>query len=1334
LDTNSGTISRLTLDANGAWQKVDLVRGLPRSEENHANNGLQYDAATNKLYVAQGGNTNMGSPSALFAYLPEYAYSAAILSVDLTAIDKMTQKIDPESGQAYVYDLPTLDDPTRGGAGQLAETVFGGNDGLNMAKITADSPVQVYAPGFRNPYDLVLTQAGKLYALDNGGNLNWGDVPLVGPNGVTNQANPGSGFTTPDSLHLITKGYYGGHANPIRANGADAGLVDDFGKLLPADQLPIDFATVVAQENPIEGYFTRQDPSYKPVWTNPSSTNGLTEYTSDVYGGAFKGQLLAADFNNSMIKRLVLSADGSSVVEVETLKVAGVPLDITTRQSDGTIWIARYGTDNIWVLRPTSSPPPPPPPDDEDGDGLSNIVDRFGEDPNNGMSTIVRDGDTLTWSLRPADTPPGPSGMFALGFTGLMVNGVTPFDALYDTGNITPGGAAGVFSIDAASEGDATGAANTQENGFQFGVNTKAATGRLTVETKMEDPFGVSSGGAPPVDFQSAGMFMGTGDQDNYVKLVASANGGVGGFTVLFESAGEIKFQRTYDAPGLKNGQSGDFVRLFFDIDKASGIVVPRWVYTTGGGITQNSGSGDAIVLSGDILTALKGDYSVQGKATAMAVGMISTSAGPGSPFSASWDDFTVSASANDLSSIKVDAGQGIDATGADVDSFIVANQSPGKTISRISIDVSSSLFPDLIYDPKGQAGDVGGGPFKITSQVGTFTVASSLANGSDAAGWKVLNLDMSGFDPGEQFGFSIDVDPASIKGSTALGGPGSISGLELVGSKVTVTYDDGSQRMGELFSDGSQGGSSLVFADALAVSPEPTVAIAGVSGTTGSLTSNTASVTVSGPAGRTVRLLSVEGVYDATQPPDPFEANRATRVTTIDIPLGSSGTGTYNLDLTGGMGGSSGKIYTISAVLLDLNGAVVGKVSEPIRLEVQAPSAIMGTAGDDVITPTQTVPGQALPGDGADTIMGLSGNDSLNGGGGFDSLDGGDGNDTLLGGAGDDTLLGGEGNDQIVLSGTEGLGDRINAGLGTADTLKVLGTGALTLSSFDALASGIEVWSGNNKGVIGTGGANRFDLSGLSAVTGMPWLDAASGNDTVIGSAFADDLRGGAGADSLQGGLGNDTLTGGAGNDTVDGGSGTDTVAFTGLQANYSVTSRTAGGYLVQDLRTGTPDGTDVVLNAEFLRFSDATRALAVSNSAPGAVSDSNTADNTVAENAATGTLVGLTALASDPDAGDNLSYTLVNNAGGRFAINASTGVVSVADGALLDFETATSHVVKVRATDTGGLFSEQEFTISLTDVAEGTTTYTGTAGLTCSRPPARQTGGCQAWPGTTP
>ena len=73
---------------------------------------------------------------------------------------------------------------------------------------------------------------------------------------------------------------------------------------------------------------------------------------------------------------------------------------------------------------------------------------------------------------------------------------------------------------------------------------------------------------------------------------------------------------------------------------------------------------------------------------------------------------------------------------------------------------------------------------------------------------------------------------------------------------------------------------------------------------------------------------------------------------------------------------------------------------------------------------------------------------------------------------------------------------------------------------------------------------------------------------------------------------------------------------------------------------------------------------AIAVTNvnEGPGAVSDANAGTNTVAENAANGTVVGVTASATDPE-GDAVTYSLVDNAGGRFAINATTGVVTHSD-----------------------------------------------------------------------
>ena len=103
------------------------------------------------------------------------------------------------------------------------------------------------------------------------------------------------------------------------------------------------------------------------------------------------------------------------------------------------------------------------------------------------------------------------------------------------------------------------------------------------------------------------------------------------------------------------------------------------------------------------------------------------------------------------------------------------------------------------------------------------------------------------------------------------------------------------------------------------------------------------------------------------------------------------------------------------------------------------------------------------------------------------------------------------------------------------------------------------------------------------------------------------------------------------------------------------------------------------------------------------GAVADSDPAGNAVDENAANGTIVGVTALASDADATNNtVTYTLDDDAGGRFAIDGVTGVVTVADGTLLDREAVASHNITVRASSSDGSSSTQVMSININDVDE--------------------------------
>ena len=585
LDTNSGIISRLTKSGNN-WQRLDLVRGLPRSEENHANHGMQLRG--NLLYVAQGGNTNAGAPSNNFAFSTEYALSAAILTVNITAIDAMSTKTAADGSQ-YKYDIPTLDDPTRPNQnGQDIGDPFGGNDGLNQAKIVPGGPVQVYAGGFRNIYDVLWTEDNRLYTWDNGPNGGWGGHPAnEGFGTATNNwiaGEPGSNGPGPndgqvnnrDGLHYVTSSnYYGGHPNPIRANPNGAGLFTHDASLGSggnvgvwrtstngANPLPVDWPPVPSNlANPIEGDYQNPGVNDPSIYTINNSTNGLAEYTASNFNNAMKGNLIAASFKGPLY-RVQRNNSGSinnnSSVTTLADNFGGLPLDVTAQGDNdpfpGTIWVANLGSDNISVFEPqdfsncsggsnnqdedgdqytnndelangtdpcnAASMPADfdksfiggflvsnlNDPDDDD-DGINDNLDVFVWDAQNGRTTNI----PIDYPLLNAD--PG-FGFFGLGFTGLMSNGITDYlDLIQDEDNsnteIIAGGAVGLLTFNNVPQGDPILNINTQQNGFQFGLNVNQNTSPFVYEGRLLGPIFNST----PQNFQAAGIFIGTGTQ-----------------------------------------------------------------------------------------------------------------------------------------------------------------------------------------------------------------------------------------------------------------------------------------------------------------------------------------------------------------------------------------------------------------------------------------------------------------------------------------------------------------------------------------------------------------------------------------------------------------------------------------------------------------------------------------------------------------------------------------------------------------------------------------------------------------------------------------------------
>ncbi len=252
------------------------------------------------------------------------------------------------------------------------------------------------------------------------------------------------------------------------------------------------------------------------------------------------------------------------------------------------------------------------------------------------------------------------------------------------------------------------------------------------------------------------------------------------------------------------------------------------------------------------------------------------------------------------------------------------------------------------------------------------------------------------------------------------------------------------------------------------------------------------------------------------------------------------------------------------------------------VHVEQVAPTTgavIVGTAGNDVISTTVTVPGQLLATDLADTIDGVAGDDVLDGGGGNDALYGGADNDRLIGGTADaggtNQLWGGAGNDTASYEGTTGVVHAdLAAQTGYVDGVLVdqmnsienlIGGSGDDVLTGDAGANVLAGRAGNDTYVIGSGdtieeGAGEgtdtvrasIDYTLGANLENLVLIGTANLNGTgnglanvLTGNAGNNRLDGGAGADTMVGGLGDDTYVVGSVSDVVieAAGAGTDTV-----------------------------------------------------------------------------------------------------------------------------------------------------------------------------------------------
>jgi Ca2+-binding RTX toxin-like protein len=452
--------------------------------------------------------------------------------------------------------------------------------------------------------------------------------------------------------------------------------------------------------------------------------------------------------------------------------------------------------------------------------------------------------------------------------------------------------------------------------------------------------------------------------------------------------------------------------------------------------------------------------------------------------------------------------------------SFKIKNTSPnGHKIQTLRIHLGSSVLPDMLFDPKGTAGDTTAKCFQPDSGgavVGLVAPADPCATPFSEprdGGYEILELAFNDFNAGEEFTFSVDVDPTSIKGFAGAGGAGSVSGLELTGALATAGFDDGSSRSEQTFripasATGSQ--------NTLKANPpaKPTIEVVGVSAPA-KVQQAQQTVRVTGTPNSSVSLMVLEGGM-FTQPSggfydlDPYEANSAVKVSEQNATIGSGGTVDIPVRLTRSSD-SAGLNYMVT-VMKDASGRS-GPNSNVLVLEY--------VAGTTNCTKTGTTNAETISGtSGADVICGGGGNDTINGLGGNDIVKGEGGADKLIGGVGNDTLDGGLATDTASYS------PSLSAVTASLAINSSTGEGADTFA-------GVENLLGSSKADTLTGSGANNTLTG------------GGGNDTERGGAGSDKVVGSGGADLLYGEGGADTVNSKDGvnaNDSLNGGGGTDT------------------------------------------------------------------------------------------------------------------------------------------------------------------------------------------------
>lgn len=242
-----------------------VVSNLGVANFDHVINGLEFDNK-GSLLILSGSITNAGIPGDGLGYLDECPTSAAILKADIWKADfdgTLTYKLRTEPQHV----VPIIEDLLRELTSTREEAVV--DQRFCRYLQVASGDVTVLGHGLRNPLGVVYTTKDQIFTTENGPNAGLGVESI-------SEFVSGGEVGYGDELNLIIEGNYYGSANPSRG-------YDD----------PRQFTYVSPS--------TINPECTQPVGDLPSSSDGIVEYRSEVFGGAWRGDLIIQHFNNDIL-------------------------------------------------------------------------------------------------------------------------------------------------------------------------------------------------------------------------------------------------------------------------------------------------------------------------------------------------------------------------------------------------------------------------------------------------------------------------------------------------------------------------------------------------------------------------------------------------------------------------------------------------------------------------------------------------------------------------------------------------------------------------------------------------------------------------------------------------------------------------------------------------------------------------------------------------------------------------------------------------------------------------------------------------------------------------